>query len=224
MNTNKYENKLDEYKKCCEYIKQIHSNKAYKYHLYNNCITRSTIVITIVLSAVAFADKNFLITILPFSTNNDINNIQNIEFILNLLVLITLILTILNLICRFQEKSIEYFNSVKSLSTFIQKIEDFKLTYLDDSAIKDDKITDREFTQAVNCYNKLQEVFVNNPEVKDAITHLSGAISSVGIHAGGVVIAGKQIQNHIPLMKGSETAVLPVCQTNMDGIHYLRGL
>lgn len=161
MNTNKYENKLDEYKKCCEYIKQIHSNKAYKYHLYNNCITRSTIVITIVLSAVAFADKNFLITILPFSTNNDINNIQNIEFILNLLVLITLILTILNLICRFQEKSIEYFNSVKSLSTFIQKIEDFKLTYLDDSAIKDDKITDREFIIRFHAIQSEYEIIMN---------------------------------------------------------------
>lgn len=93
-----------------------------------------------------------------------------------------------------------------------------------DKYLATDKITDREFAVAVNVYNTLQEVFKENPEVKDAITKLSGAISSTGIHAGGVVISSKPIGKHIPLMKGSDTAVLPVCQTNMDGIHFFRGL
>ena len=44
-------------------------------------------------------------------------------------------------------------------------------------------------------------MFEEYPEVKDAIEHLNGAISSVGIHAGGVVISSKKIGDHIPLMK-----------------------
>lgn len=93
-----------------------------------------------------------------------------------------------------------------------------------DDYLTSDKITDREYTAVLNAYNVLQEVFVDNPEVKDAIMHLKGAVSSIGIHAGGVVISSKKIGDYIPLMKGSKTAVLPVCQANMDGIHFFNGL
>lgn len=82
----------------------------------------------------------------------------------------------------------------------------------------------REINTATNCYNILQEVFKENPEVKDAITHLRGAISSTGLHAGGVVVSSKKIGEHIPLMKGSDTAVLYVCQADMSGVTFFNGL
>lgn len=93
-----------------------------------------------------------------------------------------------------------------------------------DSYLTTDRITDREYSLAVNCYNKLQETFVKYPEVKDAIIHLRGSISNVGIHAGGVVISSKPIGHHIPLMKGSGTAVLPVCQADMNDVTFFNGL
>lgn len=86
-------------------------------------------------------------------------------------------------------------------------------------------LTDREIGQATTVYNTLQEVFKTNPEVEDAITRISGkAVASIGIHAGGVVISSKKIGEHIPLMKGSDTAVLSMCQTDMSGIEFYRGL
>lgn len=70
----------------------------------------------------------------------------------------------------------------------------------------------------------LQEVFKEHPDVYDAVTRLKGAISSTGIHAGGVVISSKTISKHIPLMKGSDTAVLPVCQADMSDVTFFNGL
>ena len=70
----------------------------------------------------------------------------------------------------------------------------------------------------------LQDLFTQYPDVGMAVKKLCGAINNIGAHAGGVVISSKMLKKHVPLMKGGASAVLRVCQTNMDGIHYLRGL
>ena len=127
--------------------------------------------------------------------------------------------------------SFDYQNSITSLVP-AKLGEETEITYEliediinnPDDYLATDKISDREYSQVVTVYNKLQEVFKENPEVKDAITRLNGAIASTGIHAGGVVISSKKIGDYIPLMKGSDTAVLNVCQSNMDGIHFMNGL
>lgn len=93
-----------------------------------------------------------------------------------------------------------------------------------DKYFASDRISFKDYTLAVKIYNTLQSVFKNNPEVEVAIKYLAGTIASVGMHAGGVVISSKSISDHIPIMKGSESAILSVCQTNMDGIHFLKGL
>lgn len=69
-------------------------------------------------------------------------------------------------------------------------------------------------------YEILMKVFEEYPEVYDALTHIAGATASVGMHAGGVCISSKPIGDHIALMKGSDTAVLPVCQTDMAGVTF----
>lgn len=89
---------------------------------------------------------------------------------------------------------------------------------------KHDDLTDREIAQANGCYNMLQELFAEHQDVEYAVKKICGAISSIGAHAGGVVISSKVLKKHIPLMKGGAAAVLNVSQTNMDGIHYLHAL
>lgn len=84
--------------------------------------------------------------------------------------------------------------------------------------------TDRDIKRILDCYDTLQEVFKTNPEVKDAITHLRGAISQTGIHAGGVIVSSKKIGEHIPLMKGSDTAILNVCQADMGDVTFFNAL
>lgn len=86
------------------------------------------------------------------------------------------------------------------------------------------ELTQKERRNIVKCYDTLNEVFKDYPEVKDAIIHLKGAISQTGLHAGGVVISSKNIGEYIPLMKGSDTAVLSVCQTDMEGVMFYKGL
>ena len=85
-------------------------------------------------------------------------------------------------------------------------------------------LKESEIKQVLNVYTTLQEVFQKNPEVKDALKHIVGGINSLGIHAGGVIISSKVLKNHVPLMKGSDTAVLNVCQADMEDMHFLRAL
>lgn len=87
-----------------------------------------------------------------------------------------------------------------------------------------EECTSRDIHMVCNCYNTLQNVFKENPEVKDAITKLRGAISQTGLHAGGVIVSSKKIGEHIPLMKGSDTAVLNVCQADMGDVTFFSAL
>lgn len=127
MNLEKHKELLNDYLSSCTYLKQICSNKANKYYRYNNYLTRGTLIATIILSAVAFANKR---TIINICTNNslfnDVNNTQEIteavDFFFNTIVLLILILSIINLICKFQEKSTEYFRTVTTLSSLIREI------------------------------------------------------------------------------------------------------
>ncbi|MDD4405912.1 MAG: hypothetical protein PHO36_14240 [Parabacteroides sp.] len=128
MNLKNYEGQLINYRYSCEYLKQICSNKANKYYRYNNYLTRGTLIATIVLSAVAFARKETIIKICFFNYDfiNDTNKIQEItpiyDFIFNMIVLLILILSVVNLICKFQEKSTDYFHTVTTLSSLIREI------------------------------------------------------------------------------------------------------
>lgn len=73
-------------------------------------------------------------------------------------------------------------------------------------------------------YELLQEKFKKYPDVYLAVKHLAGCIKSVGMHAGGVVISSKVIKEHIPLIEGSSTAVLPLTQLEMDDVHFFNAL
>ena len=89
---------------------------------------------------------------------------------------------------------------------------------------KHDDLKDSEIAQCNRVYDMLQDLFAKYPDVEKAVKKICGAISSIGAHAGGVVISSKPLSKHIPLMKGGAAAVLNVSQFNMDGVHYFHGL
>ena len=96
-----------------------------------------------------------------------------------------------------------------------------------DVATNPDKYADlgpREIGDCQRSKTKLEEMFQKYPEVYDAVTHLKGCISGTGLHAGGVVIAGKILKENMPLMSGSDTAVLPVVQIEMNDLGFFNAL
>lgn len=87
-----------------------------------------------------------------------------------------------------------------------------------------DNLSPGEIKQANRIYDNLQKLFSENQKLKKAVKKISGAISVISTHAGGVMISSKQLRKNMPLMAGGDSAVLLVSQLNMEGIHYLHGL
>lgn len=127
MDRNEYIEVLKNYKKSCLYMKQINSNKANRYSKYNNILTYTTLIFTVILSAIAFIDKKMIVSL--FKSNNDCSFATDIvqADIINLclsgLALFVLILTLINLLYRFQERSSIYFQTVTTLASISRDIE-----------------------------------------------------------------------------------------------------
>ena len=66
----------------------------------------------------------------------------------------------------------------------------------------------------------LKTYFDKYPQVYEAVVNLAGCTSSVGIHAGGVVVASKPLAENVPLTSGSDTAVLSLIQLPMEDLDY----
>lgn len=127
MDRNEYIEILKNYKKSCLYMKQINSNKANRYSKYNNILTYTTLIFTVILSAIAFIDKKMIVSL--FKSNHDCSFATDIvqADIINLylsgLALFVLILTLINLLYRFQERSSIYFQTVTTLASISRDIE-----------------------------------------------------------------------------------------------------
>lgn len=80
--------------------------------------------------------------------------------------------------------------------------------------------TDKDISIACRSYASLVELFKEYPEVEQGLKKFKNVIASLGIHAGGVVVSSERIQDYIPLMKGSDTAILNVCQADMSDITF----
>ena len=61
-------------------------------------------------------------------------------------------------------------------------------------------MTDKEKSQLAKIYNKLQEIFQKYPIVYAGVKNICGCISSTGIHAGGVIISSKPINDKNKLL------------------------
>ena len=118
----RYIERLGIYKENCSILKQINSNKAYRYNFYHQFLSISTIIATTFLTAIGFMDRKIITTIF-FSSGNKLINAQ-IELVFNFAVLIVLILTILSMTFKFQEKSSDYNRAVILLASLIRDIDD----------------------------------------------------------------------------------------------------
>lgn len=126
-----YKQILKDYLSTCEYLKQICSDKANKYYRYNNYITRGTLVATIILSAIAFANRDDIFQL--FFDVNDVERYSMLaDLIVNIVALLVLILTVINLLCRFQEKATDYFHTVTTLSSIMRDFNSLLIVDIND--------------------------------------------------------------------------------------------
>ena len=69
-------------------------------------------------------------------------------------------------------------------------------------------------------WNTLQDTFKKYPIAYDGIKNVCGCYSNTGIHAGGVIICSKPINENGQIMMSSDKAVLPVLQFEMHDLDY----
>lgn len=81
-------------------------------------------------------------------------------------------------------------------------------------------MSDREKQSLAKINDKLKDVFQKYPIVYAGIKNICGCISSTGIHAGGVIISNKPINQHAAIIDGGDTAVLPLIQFEMADLDF----
>lgn len=81
-------------------------------------------------------------------------------------------------------------------------------------------MSEREKQGLIKNYDKLQDVFQKYPVVYAGVQNLCGCISSTGIHAGGVIISNKPINENAAIIDGGDTAVLPLIQFEMSDLDF----
>lgn len=86
------------------------------------------------------------------------------------------------------------------------------------------KIGSGNVATAVRAYNMLQDLFKKYPDLYDIVSNLVGCITGTGIHAGGVIVSSKVLNENIPLTSGSDTAVLPLVQISMEDLDFFNAL
>ena len=99
--------------------------------------------------------------------------------------------------------------------------------YMAEIYAEPDKYVDlgnKVISQVTKAMDMLKDLFNKYPDVYEAVNNLTGCISSFGLHAGGVIIAGVPLAKNIPLTSGSDTAILPVCQIAMEDLDFYKAL
>lgn len=81
-------------------------------------------------------------------------------------------------------------------------------------------MSEREKQGLKRNYDKLQDVFQKYPIVYAGIQNICGCIANTGIHAGGVIISNKPINENAAIIDGGNTAVLPLIQFEMADLDF----
>ena len=122
--------------------------------------------------------------------------------------------------CPFQESN-EVTRDIPDL------VDGHTVTYnlIEDVALNPDSdkyatMSDREKQGLAKNYDKLKELFQKYPVVYAGIQNLRGCIASTGIHAGGVIISNKPINENAAIIDGGDTAVLPLIQFEMADLDF----
>lgn len=86
-------------------------------------------------------------------------------------------------------------------------------------------ISTQEYNMCKQIMKMLGDLFTKYPQIYQAVTNLNGAISGQGIHAGGVVVAGKPLHENLPIMHAKPgAAVLPITQISMEDLDFFKAL
>lgn len=143
-------------------------------------------------------------------------------------------------IVTFQEYKLK--NTIKAIMSFLgcpfqesnevtrdipDMVDGHTVTYelIEDVALNPDNekyitMSDREKQGLKKNYDKLQEVFQKYPIVYAGIKNICGCISNTGIHAGGVIVSNKPINENAGIINGGDTAVLPLIQFEMADLDF----
>ena len=81
-------------------------------------------------------------------------------------------------------------------------------------------MTTQEISGLRKNYEELQELFRKYPLAYQAIKHITGCIANTGIHAGGVIVCNKPINENAGIIAGSDTAVLPLIMFEMTDLDF----
>jgi hypothetical protein len=116
--------RLEKYKRHCEILRQIHSNKAFKYKTRADLHNVVLIVVSAFATFLGFTGLARIRDILKplFDTRAEV-----FELIFNSLVFLILALTILNLVFRFQEKAGDHNRGIVQLTGLIRDLDDLVL-------------------------------------------------------------------------------------------------
>lgn len=122
--------------------------------------------------------------------------------------------------CPFQESN-EVTRDIPDL------VDGYTVTYelIEDVALNPDSekyatMSEREKQGLKKNYDKLQDIFQKYPVVYAGVKNLAGTISSTGIHAGGVIVSSKPINEYGAIIDGGDTAVLPLIQFEMADLDF----
>lgn len=122
--------------------------------------------------------------------------------------------------CPFQESN-EVTKDIPDL------VDGHTVTYdlIEDVALNPDSdkyvtMTDREKAGLAKNYQKLKDLFQKYPIVYAGVQNICGCISNTGIHAGGVIISNKPINENAAIIAGGDTAVLPLIQFEMSDLDF----
>lgn len=81
-------------------------------------------------------------------------------------------------------------------------------------------MSDKEKQMLSRIYDKLKLLFQKYPLVYQGVRNVCGCLASTGIHAGGVIISCKPINEHCAIIDGGDTAVLPLVQAEMTDLDF----
>ena len=108
--------RLGEYKRRSEILRQIHSDKAFRYQRYSNIQSLFGIVVSASVTFLGFMGIDTIYNLIqPFTSIRK----EWVDFTFNILLLSILIIIVINLIYRFHEKSATHNRSIVILTGFI---------------------------------------------------------------------------------------------------------
>ena len=87
------------------------------------------------------------------------------------------------------------------------------------------ELSDSVIRQCTKAYESLKNLFIMYPEMEAAVKKLRGAIKTMGVHPGGVIVSRLPLPMNLPILKAkNDSALLPVLQLEMDDLDYFKVL